>query len=257
MTDARHIYLTIMGMVSDELAEAWQVGIRFMLLESVTAPAHTGTLPTFGVSPANVHRTETDWTIESSWTGDTGSGTFNPDDWLNDQVAPTLQASFGSHISNQQKIVALKASPITATGHVADGRTTRLDFTSTFPQGAATGDSLPLECAAVVSWQTGQVGKRGRGRIYLPALTTASLTSSGRYSSATTAALVSMAHDLLEGFAITGGGLFGQWVLPIVCPAAGTEFGVIESISCGDVPDAQRRRRRSLDEVRSQTGISY
>lgn len=257
MTDMRHVYLVAQGVVQDEVQETWQIGIRYLVLNSSTAPAQTGTLGTSVVDAENVHRTETDWTIESNWSTTPSTGILNPDDWLNDQVAPAFQAQFGPHVSNQQKIVTLKASPTTATGHVAEGRTCVLNFTNANPQGAATGDSLPLEVAAVVSWQTGLVGKRGRGRVYLPALTTAALTSSGRYSTAVTSGLVAAMKALLQATALTGVGAGGLWVLPIVCAAAGTQYGVINSLSVGNVPDSQRRRRRSLDEVRSSDSISY
>ena len=257
MTEATHVYLTFDGGYNDGSLETWQFGLRFFVQNSATTPDESGTLPTFLVTPAAIARTETDWTIASDWDGDLGTISLHPDDWLNDQVGPSAAANFGPEISNHVVMHSIKASPITATGHVADLRTSVLTFTSGYPQGALAGGMVPPQDSVVVSTNTPRLGNRGRGRFYLPPCGKAALADTGRLDTTPLGALLSSMVAFLEGLAITDSITPSLWVLPAVIGAPWTEYGQITGIDIGNVVDTQRRRRRSLIEARSFAPVSY
>lgn len=259
MTDATHVYAVFSGGYTTIPEEFWQFGIRFLVEASITAPEDSGDLVPFGVTPASVSRTESLWNITSVWTGDlAGTETFAPDDWLNDQVAPAATTFFAdSTISSQVRLDSIKASPITATGHVADLRTTLLTWTSSNPVGGQSGDMLPPEVALAVSWQTPVLGKRGRGRIYLPPCVEASNSSTGMVGSGAVDANRDAAVGFLQDSAILSSLIDGQWVIPIVTGSPWTKYGEILEVRVGEVWDAQRRRRRSLPENYSVAPVVY
>jgi hypothetical protein len=259
MTDATHVYVVFSGGYTTIADETWQFGIRYLVSQDITAPDTSGTLPLIGVDAESISRTETDWNIVSTWSGAVGTaGHFHPDDWLNDQVAPAAAAFFAaSTISNQVRLDSIKASPITATGHVAELRTTLLTWTGSNPVGGQTGDMLPPEVALAVSWQTPRLGKRGRGRIYLPPCVEGSNSSTGQVGSGAQDANRDAAVTLLEDSAITSGIITAQWALPIVTGSPWTQYGEIIEVRVGSVWDAQRRRRRQLAESYSTAPVSY
>jgi hypothetical protein len=170
MTDATHAYVVFHGGFLDWPLETWQVGVRFMLVNSGTEPDHVGTLPTFGVVADATGRDETDWTISNLWNADLGlAESIQVDDWLNDQLAPAFVGMMADcYISTQVTATGIKVSPITGTGHVADLRVSQLLFKSTVPHGTVSVPMLPAECSVVGSWITQRIGRKGRGRIYLP-----------------------------------------------------------------------------------------
>lgn len=259
MTDATHAYVVVQGDFPDTPAESWQFGVRFMLVNSGTAPDNSGTLPTFAVTPAAVSRTETDWVIESTWNADLGlTETISVDDWLNDQLAPAIVDNIaGLKVSSKVRVLRIKASPITASGHVADLRTSILQWTGSNPVGSVSVPMLPSEVSCVVSWGTPVIGRKGRGRIYLPPSGAALLNDDGQFTSTDTANVLAGAVAMLEEMAITPTGPGNHWALPIVTGSPWTHYGVITAVTVGSILDSQRRRRRQLVEVRAGAATSY
>lgn len=98
---------------------------------------------------------------------------------------------------------------------------------------------LPNEVACCVSMQTGLRGPRNRGRLYLGGLT-ADLMASGGVFDATKVGQISTAMADLVHRINTGTGAR----LHVVSRAYATSVG-INGVSVGQVPDSQRRRRRS------------
>ena len=47
------------------------------------------------------------------------------------------------------------------------------------------------------------------------------------------------------------------FIQPIVTGAPYTKYAVINKVSCGDVPDTQRRRRRSLTETYYDVAVPH
>jgi hypothetical protein len=257
MADATHLYVVFSGGYTDHPEEHWQFGVRFLLVNSVLAPDPQGTLPTFGVTPVTVARTEAHWTIESTFDADLGVPTFHPDDWLNDQLGPICDANFGTGISTKVRLDAIKVSPINASGHVEGGMTAHLEWTASNPTGADSANILPLENSIVVSLQTPRIGRKGRGRYYLPPATVSSVNADGLIDSTKLSALLANQVTFLEGMAVNTGIIAGEWALPIVTGSPWTQYGIVQSINIGNVFDTQRRRRRQQVEVRSSSAVSF
>lgn len=258
MVDATHAYLVLRGGYTFSSPETWQVGIRFMFLNSGTAPDNVGTLPTFGVHEETISRTETNWTIVGDWSADLGlAESIAVDDWLNDQIATTLRDVVFPHASNKVQLRELHAWPVASDGSVVDGRTCVLTFTGSLPGGSNTGNPLPLENSMVVGWGTGRIGRHGRGRIYWPTQPTSDIDATGLFSSTAQGDLADTWQTAIEGFAITPTGLGNHWALPIVTGKPYTHYAVITSLNVGNVVDTQRRRRRQLVETRVSRDLSY
>lgn len=259
MADATHAYAVFHGGFLDHLEEYWQVGVRFMLVNSGTEPDHVGSLPTFGVTAAAVARDETDWTIESLWNADLGlAESIQVDDWLNDQLAPAALALMaGCYISSQVTLKGIKVSPINGSGHVVDLRTSQLLWKSPLPHGPTDIPMLPAECSVVVSWGTQRIGRKGRGRIYLPPTGSAVINESGDLAGAQTAHIADGAVAFLEASAITPTGPGNHWALPIVTGSPYTSYAEIDAVRVGSVIDSQRRRRRQVPEIYANEAVTY
>lgn len=259
MTQMSHIYLAVGGHYQSIAEERWQFGIRFLLTNQSSTPDNAGTLALTDVGAVSESRSETDWDITTTWNATSGIDTFHPDDWLNDQVAPALATNFDFKCWADVKVDSVKAYPIATTGNSVGGRVSDLEWTGSFPAGSSSSNPLPLENSLVVSWHTPQIGRRGRGRIYLPVMTTAALDTHGRATTtATTACLasaVSMIQDMSRSRTFFSGGF---WVLPIVTGAPWTQYGVITSVTLDDVIDTHRSRRRQESATLSgPTSTSY
>ena len=259
MTTATHAYVVFRGGYPALLEEQWQFGVRFMLVNSGTAPDSTGTLPTFDVDAVSVGRTETDWTISSEWNAGLGSlESIVVDDWLNDQLLPSFvtlldNCRASSHVEGR----SIKVSPITSSGHVADLRTATGEYTGTKPPGGSSGNMVPPEVSIVGSWLTERIGRRGRGRIYLPPTTVGFIDTLGQIVGTAQGDIADALVAFLEGCAITPTGLGNHWALPIVTGHPWTQYAVVEGARVGSVFDAQRRRRRQLTEIYQARAASY
>jgi hypothetical protein len=259
MATATHAYVVWHGSFEDHLEEYWQIGVRFMLVNSGTEPDHVGALPTFDVNATAVSRDETDWTISSLW--DAGLGlaeSISVDDWLNDQLLPAgVLLLSGNYISTKVTLNGVKVSPINGSGHVTDLRVSQGLYKSPLPHGPTDIPQLPAECSVVSSWITQRIGRKGRGRVYLPPTGSAVLNEDGDLAGAQTAHIVAGMVAFLEQTAITPTGPGNHWALPIVTGAPYTAYAVIDGVRVGSVIDSQRRRRRQLNEVYANSAVAY
>jgi hypothetical protein len=111
--------------------------------------------------------------------------------------------------------------------------------------GSGSGKSLPYEVATAVSFHTEQRGPRGRGRCYLPPMTTTTLnTNGGTYATNQ----VTAAANIFAGWftSVIAG---ADDLLPLVVSQRGLFLNPITEITVGIVPDSQRRRRWSQLEA--------
>lgn len=263
MANEKHLQVVIGGgyTTSGLSTETWQCQVRCALV--------FGTVDDIGTFPNNwdpvastIARTETHWTITSNWKiNHSPSGTFQPDDYLNDQVAPAVIAWLStSKISSQVRADWIKVNPIGApSGDLvpappySTGSPALLTWTSSNPIGGGSGASLPPQNAVVVSHRTNQLGRKGRGRMFLPAHTADALSSQRLTGSAITADLDAQ-EALLTGLAYSS---LGWQVRPVITGGTFVDYAVIDRIECGDVVDTQRRRRNQMTETKTSRSITY
>jgi hypothetical protein len=236
------------------VGEIWQTSIRLALVFGPGTVDDVGTLPDNWDPVADpISRTETNWTISGNWTVDGPSiATFNPGDYLNDQVAPAVTAfMLASNVSNQCRVRQLRLWPIGSplgrsvpavpytTGTPCD-----LEWTSSYPIGAQSSTQLPPQNSVVVSLRTLQIGAAGRGRMFLPSPTSAAL-SGAKIGTTPQGDIRDAAVAFMEDLAYSA----GPFVRPIVTGGDFTKYAVVNRVAVGNVMDTQRRRRNAISEV--------
>lgn len=125
-------------------------------------------------------------------------------------------------------------------------------YTRRTPLTGALTKSMPPDSSICVSWRAPIVGKRGRGRVYLPGFSPAILTDEGKLK-AEQALLGAQAGAALISALGNLPGLDAQWTGLIICSAASKTAVVPTQVRVGDHIDTQRRRelqnRESYTEV--------
>lgn len=264
MADEKHLLLTINGYNAGTAlqGETWQCGIRFLLDFGLSEPAPIGTLPDdWNPTAVTINRDETDWTITGNWYADGPlTASFQADDWLNDQVAPAMYDwMVGTKQSSNCRITSLNVYPIGAPSGrslpappYSSGSPVTLTWKTPYGAGTTSG-VLPLQCSIVASHRSAQVGRRGRGRIYLPPTGSAVITDG--VLSGTNPQTVANAHAaMLEAVCDIPA---TPRLRPIVTGKPWSSYAVIQSVEVGNVIDTQQRRRRSLVETRASSSVSY
>lgn len=261
---ATHLYVVLQGDYSSTqmAGEIWQTGLRFGASPAAGTPVDVGPLDPFEVVALNQTVAEPTYNISSNWTTEMGLNDLDPVSWLNDQVRPAAAAwiSAANLFSSSVRLKSILVYPIRSPdGHVEPappylaGSPCRLDYTSSFPTGAVAG-MLPPQTTAVVSTRTSQVGRRGRGRMFIPPFG-ASASSFGRLIGSAQTAAGAATKTMIEAMRLDGGGPGGVWVYPIVTGAPFSAYAVINQLRVGDVFDTQQRRRRSLVESFASTAV--
>lgn len=254
---ASHLYVVAQGTYSaaDLAVETWQTGIR-CLVTTDTERQDVGPLPTtFAPVASLITDSGANWTAQSNWYLEMGVTDFDPVSYLVDHCLDAWTAWLNqTTISSLAQLRSLLVYPIGSDGRVvpappyAAGSPARLDITSSYPDGGGSSQVMPLQISVVASHRTAQVGRRGRGRSFVPAIASSGgvFNSSGRLSP-TSAGIVRDAQvDLLEALKRTSGAPF---VIPAVIGSPWTDYALINEVRVGNVFDTQRRRRRSLEEA--------
>lgn len=166
----------------------------------------------------------------------------------------TAWANIASRFPTTTDFMSVKVSHVNPAGLVQVQQEVPLNG-GTGHQGSSTSPSLPLEVAEVVSlygYDTGDfvpLRARKRGRMYLPPWSTAQMSSGGRFLDAACQDLADFVGDFLTSVNNFPGTLniAGGNVSVLSSAGAGLATTVVR-VAVGDVPDAQRRRRRSQVE---------
>nr|CRY96598.1 hypothetical protein [uncultured prokaryote] len=270
MAGEKHLYVVAQGTYTDSslVTEQWQVGLRFYAAPG-GAPDPVGTLSSaWDVVADSVSRTESLWRIDGNWRVEGGINDLNVDDWLNDQLAPAFTTWMAqAAISNVCRLDTLKVYPVGApTGVVipappyASGSPMTLTWTSSSPVGGGGATLMPLQVSIVQSHRTAQIGRRGRGRMYLPPSPIGAMSTAGSAASQVASSYISGSKAaqvaLLEACQIsTASEGFGCY--PAIIGSPWSAYGLISQVQVGNYADSQRRRRGNLTETYSSTATSW
>lgn len=266
MANEKHLLVTWGGdyVDSPNAGEIWQNSLRCTLVFGTTDPV--GTLPTnWAPVPADINRTETNWTITGNWTvSGPGGGGFAPDDWLNDQVAPALDTWLAtSGVSDGIRMTWAKVFTIGDNGRALpptgflSGSPCLLEWTSGYPTGDDGANLLPLQNAVVVSHRTAQTGRKGRGRMFRAGISTNANDSSGVIGSTYVGNFLSAQTALLEAVSLPSSGPTDPAVRPAIIGSPWRNYGTINQVRVGNRMDTQRRRRDQLLEAYTSADVTY
>lgn len=260
---ATHLYVVLQGSYRSAglIGETWQTGLRFATRPGLVQPVDVGDFIPFGVVAANHNIVETGWTITGNWTTEMGVSDLNPADWLNDYIAPAASGLIASaNFSSDVQLDAALVYPIRSPDGVvqpaipySQGSPVRCDYTGTKPSGTGA-QSLPLQISCAAGLRGSQVGRRGRGRMFLPA-SPVSYMGNGLWTSGAVTALSTAMKGFIEGTRLDGnsGGVFAT---PCITGLPFTAYSLIQQIRLDNIPDTQQRRRRSLAGTVTNTAIS-
>lgn len=198
----------------------------------------SGTLPggeVWSVAPALVG-TETGETVPSHAELQTWADTVAP------IFESALPAGLGRALSNQAFVTGIRLETYNALSRLSDYATAAVD-----PASGVTGLRLPPTTAAVVSIQTAQVGRAGRGRAYWPALGLTLETATGRFAAADTSAIASGFATLMDQVCDEAPASYPCGI-GLFSPSLGSAR-LATSLRVGNVPDGQRSRKDGLAEA--------
>ena len=257
MSGEQHIYVVASGHWSDadNSTERWQFGVRLALVFG--SVDDIGTFPNnWTVEPAATTTTDSGWTIENEFlVNGPGITDWNPGDWMVSDLIPAATALLSANCVGSHSILdTLKISPINTSGHVVDLRTCHAE-NSTGVAGTAGGDALPLQNTVAISTRTPRIGAKGRGRFYLPGVSTNLIDHDGALTSTAIANYGVAASAFLTALVTDGGGSGTYHTAPVVSGPPYTDYGRITQIRVGNRVDTQRRRRRQLVETYTDTDL--
>jgi len=257
MPALQHIYVTAHGewTTANWLGEKGQIGIRLPITEgdsepakgSVFTPVSNGDIDLDSGTQAGTNGTLTrTWTARLGPVGSVDNADAAMQADLGDDFWTYLNA-IKAYNSAYWRWTHVKIAPILADG--AYGAPSAV-YTFTTPiVGTGAVPALPPEVALAVSFRAGIIGRRGRGRMYLPGLSsTACVTGDGTVMSSAATALVNATVTLVSNLQdMPGTEEYGPTVAVM---SAGSATAVRPTqVRVGNHFDAQRRRQHQVPEA--------
>lgn len=254
MAGIGHFYVTAHGeyVSGPWVGESAQIGLRWTAqTDGNPDPGPIINMPDLGPAQAVfIEDDATDWTATRTFNMNF-PGVGPQADWYNvsDDLASDFLAFLTAVKVNQAPAFqwkTLKVAPIErGTGKYLAPSTI---YTLKAPiAGTAQGTNAP-ELAIACSMRTAIVGKRGRGRVYLPGLGTNVMDTSGQVSSTVLTLLATQLRLLVSGMKNLPG--LDQAVPDVIICSADSVTAVIpHEVRVGNHFDVQRRRQHQVAEV--------
>lgn len=264
MTALQHVYVTAHGKmkVSPWQDERAQVGVRLAILDSgdepakgsiFTIPADNGDVVLDTGATAGTHGTLTrKW---SARLGPVGSSENADAAWQIDLAEDmwTFLNGLKAYQDDGFEWTHVKIAPIHADGTYGFNGAATYDFTTPLV-GSMSGYGLPPEVACCVSFRAPISGRRGRGRMFIPALSSGALETNGTVIASWRTAVAALTATLVTNLENSPGTEeFGPLLM---VTSAGSATAVRPSeIRIGDHFDAQRRRQHQAVETYTTTAL--
>lgn len=263
MPDLHHIYVTAHGdwTSSAFLGEKAQIGIRLPIAAGASEPAKGMVWTPIGngeVALDSGTQAGTNGTLTRTWQARLGPiGSI-------DNADAAMQADLGDDFwtflntikslqHSSWRWTHVKIAPILADGSYG-APSAIFQFTTPLVGSLSTG-CLPPEVAVAISLRAAIIGRRGRGRVYIPGLTQASLTSAdGTVGSGHSATLRDAMATLVTNLEnIPGVEDYGPLVSVL---SAGSATAVRPAqVRVGNHFDVQRRRQHQVAETYSSVSL--
>lgn len=254
-----HLYVTAHG---DWASGPWagetaQIGLRFTTWDATAARGPMITLPDHGdVTLEATSRDTTDYNVTKTFSLDITPGPSGPSDdaVLDDIIADfaTFMTSLNSYQTMPFRWTSFKMAPVElGTGKYLAPASV---WERKSPQTPSASNGLPPECAIAVSFRAAVVGKRGRGRMYIPALNNTASSPTGLVAanvlSSWPTAGATLARNLanLPNIDRSNSGL-------VIGSAASRVMVAPTECRVGDHVDVQRRRQHQAEETYTTVAI--
>lgn len=256
MATLGHIYVTAHGEFSAApwVGEKAQIGIRLVPTEGAQEPAKGSEFTPIGNGDVVLDsgtQAGTNGTLSRTWAARLGpiASTDNADAAMQADLADDMWTFLNTikvRMSSQFRWTHVKIAPILA-GGTYGAPSAIYQFTAPLV-GTGSSSMLPPEVALACSFRAGIIGRRGRGRFYLPALDSANcLGGDGAVLPATRTALVSALSTLVTNLQDKPG--VEDYGPTVAVLSAGSTTAVRPSeVRVGQFFDAQRRRQHQVVE---------
>lgn len=261
MSNLQHVYVTAHGSYPSGAwyGEAAQIGVRLAFAPVVGGPAKGDIFTPLGggaITPTFGSQAGANGTLSKTWTarvGDTGS-LENFDAAAQIDVAEDMRTFLNSikgFQSPEWRWTHIKVAAVDA-----DGKTPVVAaiYTLTTPIVGAGIGALPPQVAMALSSRANLVGRRGRGRVYIPALATAVVAADGTIKTAEANAMRAAFKTLIDSCQSTPGFSVLQPIYMIGSADSPTVVRPTE-IRTGNRLDTIQSRRRQVAESYTTTAL--
>lgn len=261
MTDLAHVYLTAHGSypAGSWVGESAQIGVR-LAFAAVAAAPNKGDVFTPIANGAITSDTGTlagtHGTLARTWTARINSvgSTENFDAAAQVDAAEDMWAFLNAIKAYQHsdfKWTHVKCSAVDPTG-----ATPIVSSVYTFSSvlAGAVGTGLPPQVAMALSARANLVGRRGRGRVYIPALGTTILTTDGQINTTPANSMRSAFKTLIDNLQAQPGLTLNMPIFSIMSADSTTAVRPAE-VRTGSRLDTMQSRRRQVTETYTATAL--
>lgn len=256
MVAVSHLYLTAHGgWTSGPWAgEIAQIGLRLMPMATpggsftpmVTLERDIDVTPSFAQQDTTNTHAEVNWTGRSQGTPGATIGAQEQG-----QLAEAMY-TFCSTIKGAQALqfrwTHVKLAGIYPLNGEGKYATPASSFTFKTPVAPTLTNTMPPQDAICVSLRTNVVGRRGRGRVFIPGATVNALTADGLVASATRTLLANAMVNLVDSLENSTFGNDGSYRV-VICSAGSTTGVIPREVRVGDEWDSQRSRENARNET--------
>lgn len=257
-TPIQHVYLTAHGQwkpSSPWAGEEAQMGLRVATVPVATSPGmgETFDMPVGGVAAiASGSSAGTYGLLTQAWDGLSGDATLGLD-WtgprqadIGDDWAIFLTA-MESYFCTDFEWTHIKIAPIGANGKAAAGGSIYA-FTTPINGGGSSSNMFPPDVALCLTLRAPILGRTGRGRMYLPALATATGIIDGKPGVSQRGLMNTAFKALIDNIQNVPGGPYTYQPLVVVTSAGKASAVRPSQVRIGDHYDTQRRRDMQVRE---------
>lgn len=242
------------GAASGWQGETAQMGLRLGMVPTIGAPDMGAifTLPVASsVTKGTVQGSDATWNYSCNWEAQWGE---NPDQaTINlDQQADmatdclTFWNSVRSLCSSGIRFTGVKIAPIQPDGTYSYGAS---EWRLKTPSAGSAASAWPPETSVAMTIMADVIGRRGRGRLFLPGLGGGMATSAGKVGSSTITTLTTNLKTLIDNLQNLSGTPQGYFPLVSVCSNNDATAIRPQTVRVGDHFDVQRRRQHQVPEA--------
>jgi hypothetical protein len=255
MTNLRHVYLTAHGSYPSGswVGESAQIGVRIGFAPVVGGPAKGDIwtpLEGGAISPTYGTQAGANGTLAKTWTarvGDTGS-LENFDAGAQIDAAEDMRAFLNSLKVYQDPAFRWTHIKCAAVDSLGKTPVVASIYTLTAPIVGSGSNALPPQVAMAVSSRANLVGRRGRGRVYIPALAASILAADGTIAGSASTAMRTGFKTLIDALQATPGFSTLQPIYFVGSADSATVVRPVE-VRTGNRLDTIQSRRRQVAEA--------